>query len=133
MSEFKVGDTVTCAMYGEGKVIDVRDVLQYGVEVVFRGGLTQSYSVDGRLNEAANRTLFKGIVTFSVEFESRLLVAILPTGEWAEVEGADDITYVNLTRAQVITLSECSEQVARSLRSCESDEEVARILAEYAA
>lgn len=56
-SKAKVGDVVTCAVYGEGKIHHI-DTDIYPISVDFTN-TTKWYTTDGRLDEDANPTLFK--------------------------------------------------------------------------
>ena len=56
--EFKVGDKVYCAMFGEGRVIAIGTGYEsYPIHVEFSSD-TEDYTYDGRLYTYANRTLF---------------------------------------------------------------------------
>ena len=56
--EFKVGDKVYCAVFGEGKVDAIGAGYEsYPLHVKFPSD-TQDYTHDGRLSTYANRTLF---------------------------------------------------------------------------
>lgn len=55
-NQFKVGDTVYCFLYGEGKVITLHGDSTY-LEVQFKNA-TGTYTIDGRLTKERPRTLF---------------------------------------------------------------------------
>lgn len=59
--EFRVGDIVWCLIYGKGKVSSLMgspEGYTYPVEVCFENGDGNWYTLDGKLDEAGNRTLF---------------------------------------------------------------------------
>lgn len=59
--EFRLGDTVWCLIYGKGEVYSIMNNLQdctYPMEVIFENGDGNWYTLDGKLDEAGNRTLF---------------------------------------------------------------------------
>ncbi len=56
--EFRVGDTVWCVLYGEGKVTYISEDCIYPIEVVFPDGDVRGYTSNGQYTEEANRTLF---------------------------------------------------------------------------
>ena len=59
--EFRVGDIVWCLIYGKGEVYSIMNNLQdrtYPMEVIFENGDGNWYTLDGKLDEAGNRTLF---------------------------------------------------------------------------
>lgn len=56
--EFKVGDKVYCAIFGEGEVFAIWTEYRYNpIRIKFPSG-AQDYTHDGRLSTDANRTLF---------------------------------------------------------------------------
>ena len=55
--EFRLGDPVWCLIYGKGEVYSIQD-RTYPVEVIFENGDGNWYTLDGKLDEAGNRTLF---------------------------------------------------------------------------
>lgn len=59
--EFRVGDIVWCLISGKGEVSSITNNLQdctYPVGVRFENGDGNWYTLDGKLDEAGNRTLF---------------------------------------------------------------------------
>ena len=59
--EFRLGDPVWCLIYGKGEVYSIMNNLQdrtYPMEVIFENGDGNWYTLDGKLDEAGNRTLF---------------------------------------------------------------------------
>ena len=59
--EFRVGDIVWCLIYGKGKVSSLMgspECYTYPVGVCFENGDGNWYTLDGKLDEAGNRTLF---------------------------------------------------------------------------
>ena len=59
--EFRVGDIVWCLIYGKGEVSSIMNNLQdctYPIEVCFENEDGNWYTLDGKLDEAGNRTLF---------------------------------------------------------------------------
>ena len=59
--EFRVGDIVWCLIYGKGKVSSLMgspECYTYPVVVCFENGDGNWYTLDGKLDEAGNRTLF---------------------------------------------------------------------------
>ena len=59
--EFRVGDVVWCLIYGKGEVSSIMgnpEDYTYPVEVCFEDGGRDWYTLDGKLNEMSNRTLF---------------------------------------------------------------------------
>lgn len=60
-TQFKVGQTVWCLLYGKGEVVDTTDLDggDYPVEVCFKNtGESEFYTRDGKYYTVANRTLF---------------------------------------------------------------------------
>ena len=57
-SEFKVGDTVYCAMNGEGVVSKMNRFPDYPITVTFKNGNNILYTKDGRFTRYAPRVLF---------------------------------------------------------------------------
>lgn len=55
---FKVGDLVTCAMFGKGEVVNVNK--QGSIRVLFEQGNLLDYSFDGKLSSETKRTLYQG-------------------------------------------------------------------------
>ena len=53
--EFRVGDRVTCNMYGLGEVVEIDD--DY-ITVIFSNKIIGTYSKDGKYNINTKRTLF---------------------------------------------------------------------------
>ena len=53
--EFRVGDKVTCNMFGLGEVIEIDN---YYITVIFSNKIIGTYSKDGKYNIKAKRTLF---------------------------------------------------------------------------
>ena len=53
--EFRVGDKVTCNMFGLGEVIEIDN---YYITVIFSNKINGTYSKDGKYNIKAKRTLF---------------------------------------------------------------------------
>ena len=59
--EFRVGDRVWCLIYGKGEVSGLMgnpEGYAYPVEVCFENGDGNWYTLDGKLDEVGNRTLF---------------------------------------------------------------------------
>ena len=59
--EFRVGDVVWCLRYGKGEVSSIMgnpEDYTYPVEVCFENGDGSWYTLDGKLDEMSNRTLF---------------------------------------------------------------------------
>lgn len=56
--EFKVGDKVYCAIFGEGEVVAIGTGYESSPIHVEFSSDTQDYTHDGRLSTYANRTLF---------------------------------------------------------------------------
>lgn len=59
--EFRVGDIVWCLLYGKGEVSSLMgdpEGYTYPVEVCFENGDGNWYTLDGKLDEVGNRTLF---------------------------------------------------------------------------
>ncbi len=59
--EFRLGDTVWCLIYGKGEVTSLRgnpEYYTYPVEVSFENGHGDWYTLDGKIDEDGNRTLF---------------------------------------------------------------------------
>lgn len=58
---FRVGDVVWCFIYGKGEVSNIMgnpEDYTYPVEVCFENGDGSWYTLDGKLDEMSNRTLF---------------------------------------------------------------------------
>lgn len=53
--EFRVGDRVTCALFGKGDITHIGDKL---LTVEFDTGNRECYYLSGKYIEAVNRTLF---------------------------------------------------------------------------
>ena len=60
--DFQVGDGVTCLMYGEGRIkeIDTKNHETYPVNVFFKIGHRERYTLDGKYSTNAPRTLYHG-------------------------------------------------------------------------
>jgi len=59
--EFRVGDIVWCLLYGKGEVSSLMGDPEgdtYPMEVCFENGDGNWYTLDGKLDEVGNRTLF---------------------------------------------------------------------------
>lgn len=60
---FKVGDLVTCSMYGKGKVINIykakKDITNPLI-IEFERGFTTNYTFDGKIHFNSKRTLHQG-------------------------------------------------------------------------
>lgn len=54
--EFRVGDRVTCNMYGIGEVVEIDDFI--GVNVRFQNNIIRYYSQNGKVDIDFKRTLF---------------------------------------------------------------------------
>jgi len=57
-TQFKVGQTVWCLLYGKGKVVEINDKKTFPVQVAFDSGASDAYSKLGQVIPGANRTLF---------------------------------------------------------------------------
>lgn len=59
-TQFKVGQTVWCLLYGKGEVVEIDNIgTDYPVEVCFENtGESEFYTRDGKYYTVANRTLF---------------------------------------------------------------------------
>ena len=55
--EFRVGDRVTCNIYGLGKIIEM-DKEYYCVIVLFKNNIIKYYNIGGKLDSVSKRTLF---------------------------------------------------------------------------
>ena len=55
--EFRVGDKVTCNVYGIGEVVGIGDFI-YGVVVRFKDNIIRYYSQNGKVDIDSKRTLF---------------------------------------------------------------------------
>ncbi len=61
--DFKVGDEVTCLMFGDGVVEEIYPGSSYSVRVQVSGDSSRTFSADGKYQDHVNRTLFhKGTV-----------------------------------------------------------------------
>lgn len=61
VDEFKEGDTVWCAVYGQGEIAEIDPKLKYPVTVYFYGGKNAShasYTLDGKLGLRGQRVLY---------------------------------------------------------------------------
>lgn len=61
VDEFKEGDTVWCAVYGQGEIAEIDPKLKYPVTVYFHDGKNAShawYTLDGRLGLNGQRVLY---------------------------------------------------------------------------
>ena len=115
---FNVGDKVTCLMFGEGVVREVKPCsVKYPVIVDFGGCQTNvSYTTDGKFHVDGRQTLYSGTVDVQVTPVITVDVAILPTGEWCELQDrALGPKVVSLTKKQFDTISLCGLSVWRKL------------------
>ena len=55
--DFRVGDRVTCNIYGLGKIIEM-DKEYYCVIVLFKNNIIKYYNIGGKLDSVSKRTLF---------------------------------------------------------------------------
>lgn len=61
IDEFKEGDTVWCAVYGQGEIAEIDPKLKYPVTVYFYDGKNvshASYTLDGKLGLRGQRVLY---------------------------------------------------------------------------
>lgn len=61
VDEFKEGDTVWCAVYGQGEIAEIDPKLKYPVTVYFHDGKNAShasYTLDGKLGLNGQRVLY---------------------------------------------------------------------------
>ena len=57
--EFRLGDRVWCVLYGSGEITSIlTDHCTYPLEVIFENDADHWYTVDGKVDENAKRTLF---------------------------------------------------------------------------
>ena len=99
---FKVGDLVTCSMYGKGKIVDIDTFCDSPLKIKFEKGLLIHYMLDGRYSNFSNRTLHQGhidipepelkeIVTFE---KGEIVWGMDKYGAWYCVRFAEFETYI---------------------------------------
>lgn len=99
--EFKVGDKVYCAIFGEGEVVAIwTEYKYYPIHVEFSSD-TRDYTNDGRLYTYANRTLFfsepkvEGSVTRP--FVSKLI------GKHVVINTTEDLCIIGVVNSETST------------------------------
>jgi len=99
---FKVGDKVTCPVYGKGIVSSIDGNIDNPVKVIFENQMQVYYFFDGRFNKNSNRILRQGhidipepelkeIVTFE---KGEIVWGMAKNGEWWCVKFLEFDTYI---------------------------------------
>ena len=65
-TDAKVGDKVTCTLYGIGIIITNTDNSTFPILVRFEKGYNSSYTLDGRIMSEAKQGLYHGHIEFTV-------------------------------------------------------------------
>lgn len=86
-SNAKVGDKVTCLVFGKGEITQLAPLIEYGVFVEFIGH-TRRYTRDGRWTPTSNQCLYHGHVDFKIEVVPHCPYEV---GEWIAVNPINPI------------------------------------------
>jgi len=81
-SNAKVGDKVTCLVFGRGIISDIRHCDEYAITVKFNNDVYRRYATDGRYLLEHNQCLYHGHVDFKIETTQ---VCSYKEGEWIAV------------------------------------------------
>lgn len=111
--ELKVGDTVTCVMFGKGKVISIIDT-EYPINVMFDNDLKQSYTEDGRWLDSVPvaPTLYKGRRNVEVKVSDPLPeLPDFKCGDWIAVGFDEGMLEHNPLYRQFLEFKENGEAV----------------------
>lgn len=89
-SNCKVGDLVTDALYGYGKIISI-DNSPWPINVIFENNRRTSYTLSGRINTEVNPTLYHGHVELTITTSPRINYK---KGEWIAVSNDEQDWFV---------------------------------------
>ena len=91
-SNAKVGDKVTCLVYGKGTITNIYVESSYNLLVRFDSGMADYYTTDGKYHLSANSSLYHNHVEFKIEviepcpYKVGEMIAAYNSDRWEIVE-----------------------------------------------